>query len=316
MASGQRTDFSSQVEAAIINNQADVLENLLQQADVNMCLNNRRDSPLFLAVKLSRRAVVRTLLSSPGCDLGHQNINYYSPLDLALVMVYDNQKEPRQSACWDILELLLEAGAEPACPDAMLYVVRTALKLNDDQFILRLICTLIDCSTSLDMHTLLLVKLHRNQPLYSGSNSDEFLLRASDFTMKLIKAHHKDALSRIISCFPYYFDSHWESREGKESLFIKLVVYVTIFGWKWKDQADLSYMARVSPDLAQWCYQLPRAVPSLTHACRLALSSSPYSRQFIIPSRIPHILLNYLNFSDIDSLLPFKPSFDFSSIQL
>ena len=118
-------------------------------------------------------------------------------------MVYDNQKEPRQSVCWEIVELLLNAGAEPSCPDAMLYVVRTALKLNDDIFISRLISTLIKCSTSVELHTLLLCKLHRNQPMYSG-NSDEFFCQASDFTMKN-GFFYNFLLSYFNVCFHFYF---------------------------------------------------------------------------------------------------------------
>ena len=185
-------------------------------------------------------------------------------------MVYDNQKEPRQSVCWEIVELLLNAGAEPSCPDAMLYVVRTALKLNDDIFISRLISTLIKCSTSVELHTLLLCKLHRNQPMYSG-NSDEFFCQASDFTMKLIKSPlvHKDLFPQIVSSFSYLFDSHWESRETKERLFIKLIVFVTVFGWRWTDPADLAYISQYSRNLAEWCRTLPRKVPSLLHSCLL-----------------------------------------------
>lgn len=233
------------------------------------------------------------------------------------VMVFDNQKEPRQSACWDILQLLLEAGAEPSCPDAMLYVIRTALKLNDDQFIFRLIRTLTDCSKSLDLHTLLLCKLHRNQPMYSGLSSDTFFERASDFSVKLIKLHNsKEGLQQIVACFPYYADSRWDVRDRKSCLFIKLIIYLSVAGWKWTDQADLHCIARISSALAQWCYQQLRTVPSLTHACRIALTSSPLARQFIIPSDVPQILLNYLNFADIDSLAPFSSDFDFNSIQL
>ncbi|CAL1527966.1 unnamed protein product, partial [Lymnaea stagnalis] len=269
--------------------------------DVNTCLNNRRDSPLFLAVKLSHASIVRTLLLSPGCDLAHQNINYYSPIDLSLVMVYDNQKEPRQSACWNILEMLLEAGAEPACPDAMLYVIRTALKLNDDQFILRLICTLIDYSRSIELHSLLLCKLHRNQPLYSGEFFDEFLERGSDYTVKLIKfCSSKENLQHIVACFPFYLDSHWDSRHRRDSLFIKLVVYLSVVGWKWTDQADIDCMAKISPGLAQWCHRATRTPISLTHACRVSLTSSSYARQFILPSKIPSMLLSYLNYTDVD----------------
>jgi len=316
MASYSNSDVSIQVESAIINDQPLVLEKLLLKVDVNMCMNSRQDSPMFLAVKLSHRDVVKTLLSSPSCDLNHQNTNLYTPLDLALVMVYDNQKEPRQSACWDILELLLKAGAEPACPDAMLYVIRTALKLNADPFIIRLVCTLSNCSNSVDLHALLLCKLQRNQPMYSGTNSDAFLIHASDFTMKLIEYHHKDNLSHIVSCFSFYFDAHWDSRKDKESLFIKLIVFVTVMGWRWTDPADLSYIAQVSPSLAQWCQQLPRTMLSLTHSCRVTLSNCAESRKFIVNSETPYLLQQYLKFMDIKSLLPFNSDFDFSTIPL
>ncbi|CAG5128366.1 unnamed protein product [Candidula unifasciata] len=309
MAEWQGTDYSSQIEAAIINNQPD--------ADINICLNNQRDSPLFLAVKLSHRDIVKILLSSPGCNLAHQNINQYSPLDLALVMVFNNQKEPRQSACWDILELLLEAGAESSCPDAMLYVVRTALKLNDDQFLFHLIHTLTACCTSLNMHALLLRKLHRHQPMYTGVNNDLFFEQASDLSVKLIKLYtNKDSLQQIVECFPYYADSHWDVREARNRLFIKLIIYLTVAGWQWTNQADLQYMRLICTNLSQWCYQMLRTVPSLTHLCRLSLTSSPSARQSIIPLRVPNILLSYLDYKDIDSLAPFTSTFDFSSVQL
>lgn len=232
-------------------------------------------------------------------------------------MVFNNQKEPRQSACWDILELLLEAGAESACPDAMLYVIRTALKLNDDQFIFHLIHTLTVCSRSLDTHALLLRKLHRHQPMYTGVNSDLFFEQASDFSVKLIKLYtNKESLQKIVECFPYYADSHWDVRERRNSLFVRLIIYLTVAGWQWTNQADLQYMTLICTNLSKWCYQMLRTVPSLTHLCRVSLTSSPSARQYFSPSRVPTILLSYLDYKDIDSLAPFTPAFDFSSVQL
>lgn len=311
-------DFSSKVESAIINNQVEQLEELLLQTDINMCMNQRQDSPLLLAVKLSRCAVVEALLASPGCDLAHQNINYYSPLDLALVMAYDNQKEPRQKACWQILEMLLTAGAEPASPDAMLYVIRTAFKVCDDTFILRLVNSLVKYSSSLDIHTLLLIKLHRNQPLYSG-DTDHLFIQAANFTMKLIKlppsGRIKD-LPQIVACLPYFFDSYWESKELRENLFIKLIVFLTSVGWKWTNRSDLDYIANVSHCLSQWCRQQCRSVPSLLHICRLTLMQSPTSRKLVNPSKIPVMLFNFLNFQDIEELMPLSPTYEFNCIRL
>ncbi|RUS80175.1 hypothetical protein EGW08_012064 [Elysia chlorotica] len=308
--------ISMDIESAIINNDTTVLEKILTQADVNMCLNWKRDSPLFLAVKLSHVSVVQMLLVSPGCNLTHLNANSYSALDLALVIAYDNQREPRQSACWAIVEMLLKANAEPSCPSAMLYVIRSALKLMDETFLCRLINTLVTYCVSVHMHQLLLCKLHRNQPLYAGERGDELLEQASDFTVKVIKRHSdKPSLVRIIACLPYFADSHWTSRERRRAVILKIAVYLSILGWVWSDVYSL---AQISPSLARLCYRLPRTVPSLNHLCRLAVLSCPRGRQFLDTTapKLPKILLNYLNFAEIDAITPFFPDFDFESLYL
>ncbi|GFO07069.1 hypothetical protein PoB_003357400 [Plakobranchus ocellatus] len=312
----QEADIPIDFESAIINNDVNVLQKLLMEVDVNMCLNWRHDSPLFLAVKLSREQVVQMLLLSPACDLRHVNANSYSALDLALVIAYDNQREPRQSACWAIVEMLLEAEAEPACPSAMLYVIRSALKLMDEAFLFRLISTLVAHCASVHMHQLLLCKLHRNQPLYSGKHGDELLEQASDFTVKVIKRHSdKPSLARVLACLPYFTDSHWTSRERRRAVILKVAVYLSILGWVW---ADLYGLAQISPTLANWCYRLPRTVPSLNHLCRLALLSGPLGRLYLGSEahKLPKILRSYLNFTEVDALTPFSADFDFDSLYL
>ncbi|KAH9503200.1 hypothetical protein Btru_068463 [Bulinus truncatus] len=310
-------DISLQIKDAIVNNEPAILSQILLKADINACLNNRRDSPLFLAVKLSHGTIVRTLLASPGCDLDHQNINGYSPLDLSLVMVYDNQDEKRQNEYWSILEMLLEAGAEPACQGAMLYVIRTALKLKDDEFILRLIKTVNSCSNSIKLHSLLIPKLHRNQPLYEGQLFNDFLEQASSFTIKLIKAHGStESLKQIFECFTFYVDSHWYSRQRRDSLYTKLVVYLTAAGWKWSDHGYLDQMARISPGLSQWCETIVKKPLLLTRACRITLNSCAYGRQICKSSKIPTVIISFLNYSDIDSLFPFTSDFQLDLIKL
>ncbi|KAI8777562.1 hypothetical protein BgiBS90_021765 [Biomphalaria glabrata] len=313
----KRVDLSLQIQDAIVNNEPDSLAQALMKADINVCLNKRRDSPLFLAVKLSHVAIVKALLASPGCDLNHQNINGYSPLDLALVMVYDKQEDMHQSACWNILEMLLEAGAEPASQGAMLYVIRTALKLKDDEFILRLIHMVINHSNSLKLHTLLLLKLHRNQALYDGHLFNEFLELVSVFTIKLIKSHGgRDDLQQIFDCLPLYIDSHWHTRQRRDSLYMKLVVYLSAAGWKWTDLVCLDHMARISPTLSQWCSSSITKPLLLTQACRVTLNSCPYRNQIMKYCKIPSIILNFLNYSDIDSLFSVNSEFPLDSIKL
>lgn len=234
------------------------------------------------------------------------------------VMVYNNQKEPRQSACWDILEMLLEAGAEPACQNAMSYVVRNALKWNDDQFIFRLICTLLGFSISLNLHSMFLCKLHRSQPIYSGLNSDTFFERTSDFSIKLIKLHGTCSLQPVVECLDYYLNSHWDNRSKKEEIITKLIVFITIFGWKWTSGglSSLYHLYHLCPFLAQWCHQMPCKTHSLTHLCRISLTRSPSLRQKILQGNIPSLLHGYLRFTDIDSLMPLGYCYDFDSIQL
>ena len=232
------------------------------------------------------------------------------------MIAYDNQREPRQSACWAIVEMLLKGGAEPACPSAMLYLIRSALKLMDENFLGRLIHTLVMYCTSVHMHQLLLCKLHRNQPLYTGEKGDELLEQASDFTVKVIKRHSdKRSLVRVLACLPYFADSHWTSRERRRSVILKIAVYLSILGWVW---ADVYSLAQISPSLARWCYRLPRSVPSLNHLCRLALLSGPRGRHCLDTAspRLPKIMRNYLNFAEIDAITPFLADFDFDSLHL
>ncbi|GFS15484.1 hypothetical protein ElyMa_003188500 [Elysia marginata] len=235
---------------------------------------------------------------------------------LTQVIAYDNQREPRQTACWAIVELLLKADAEPSCPSAMLYVVRSALKITDEVFLSRLIQTLVMYCTSVHMHQLLLCKLHRNQPLYAGERGDELLEQASDFTVKVIKRHSdKPSLVRVLACLPYFADSHWISRERRRAVILKIAVYLSVLGWVW---ADVFSLAQISPSLARWCYRLPRSVPSLNHLCRLALLSCHRGRQFLdtCAPKLPKILRNYLNFTEIDAILPFLTDFDFDTLYL
>lgn len=117
------------IETAIVHNDVAQLQTILGHININEPLNEKQETLLMVAIKLSCVCVVQMLLEEE-CDLTKQNINNYSPFDIAIITTFDNRQEPRHSICWKIIAMLMRAGAEPACPDAMLYVFRTALKVT------------------------------------------------------------------------------------------------------------------------------------------------------------------------------------------
>ncbi|XP_059171524.1 uncharacterized protein LOC131952732 [Physella acuta] len=306
-------DYPHQLEDAIRNNQASALSEILLKVDVNISLNVKHDSALILAVRASNESMVKTLLASPGCNLAYQNINLYSPLDIALVLVHHSQCESN----WNILHLLLEAGAEPSCPYAILSVILTALEKDQTEFLVRLIRTFVDFSSSIQLHGVLMAKLQRHQPYYTGNMFDPLLECASDFTIKLIKSKcDNESLKLIVSTLPVYLDFYLVTCQFKRNLLIKFIVYLSVVGWRWTDRFHLNLITNLSSGLAQWCQSLRHTPHSLKHMCRVALLSSPTGRQYMAVSHVPSLICRYLKYADIDSLAPFSPNYNFNSILL
>lgn len=228
-------------------------------------------------------------------------------------MVHHGQCESN----WNILQLLLEAGAEPSCPHAILSVILTTLEKNQTEFILRLIRTFVDFSSSSQLHGLLITRLQRHQPYYTGSMFDQLLESASDFTVKLIKNKcDHESLKLVVSTLPIYLDFYLITIQHKHNLLIKCIVYLSVVGWRWTDQFHLNLMTNLSSSLPLWCQSLRRSPHSLKHMCRVALFSSPIGRQSITYSQVPYLVCRYLKYADIDSLAPFSPNYNFNSILL
>ncbi|KAK6188933.1 hypothetical protein SNE40_005007 [Patella caerulea] len=296
-------EMSDQLEEAIIANDTEKLKQLLQSAlNINVALSNKKESALILAVKLTKRDVVKLLLESGLCDINRHNVNQYSPLDVALITTFDNRREPRHSECWKIVSLLLQNGAEPSSRDAMMYVVRTSLKYIDDQFINQLIDYFLLGTYSPMAHELLLTKLHRSQPIYEGI-IDHFLVKISLLTIKIIKQANMATLSQIVSTFVYYIDSHWNSKELEIKTVRRLVLYSSAAGFKWRN-SDITLVKRVSEELALICQKQAIHVPSLQHICRVKVRGCVKKSVFDVTNKLtlPNSIKQYLLLDDIDKL--------------
>lgn len=118
-----------ELENAVTHNDVAQLRALLLKTSINVPLNDKQETALMIAIKHSHLHIVQLLMNSSECDLTVQNINNYSPFDIAVITAFDSRQGPSHNLCWEIVYLLMRAGAEPACPEAMLYVFRTALKV-------------------------------------------------------------------------------------------------------------------------------------------------------------------------------------------
>ncbi|XP_046581466.1 LOW QUALITY PROTEIN: uncharacterized protein LOC124288918 [Haliotis rubra] len=297
---------SRALENAIINNSSSELDGLLKHINVNLPLNDRQETALILAVKLSHIDMVQILLKQKHCDKNYVNISNCSPLDLALVTTFDNRLEPRHEICWQIVSVLLENHAEPVRKDAMMYVIRTALKIEDNDFIFRIIDTCIAHATSLQFHELLLQKLHRHQPMCAGI-IDPFLQHSADFTVKLLKIVNGENLCVVFNSFEYYKESHWACRETKASVFKKLILYVSGAGWHYT-KADVSVIKKICPETARWCWRYESSPLSLRHHCRVTVrrSFTCFVPDALDQMQLPDTIKNYILLGEIDFLFKTK----------
>ena len=273
--------------------------------DLNLQLNDKRETILMLAVKLSNLEMVKTLLVTPVCDKNYQNVQYFTPLDVALVTAFDNRLEPRQTICWNIIQCLLQVDAEPNSKNAMMYVIRTALKENDERFIYHLILLAEEFSFSTMLHELILQKLHRCQPVYMES-LDPIFACAAGFTIKLLKNANGNNLWKVINSMTYYLDSYWHSSSDKILTFKRLIIYATGAGWQWS-VPQLKYINRVCLTLVTWCKEQRSCPSSLCHLSRLAYRHNlqcQMSHSFEkLPHKVPDAIKDYIMLKDIDDIV-------------
>ena len=297
---------AAELENVIIANDTDQLKEICvtQSIDINLHLNEKGETALILAVKLSHIEMVKVLLSTPSCEINSINNHEFSALDVALITAFDNRLEPRQTICWEIIECLLQVGADPHSRDAMMYVVRTALKYCDEEFLYRLILLAQEHSYSVILHELLLQKLHRYQPVYIES-LDPLLISVSEFTVKLLKTANEKALVHTVNSLVYYLESYWHSRTSKISTFSRLIIYATGAGWRWTPQ-QLGHLSRVCPSLGSWCRGSQCRATSLCHITRCSFRKNV---QCLVPKgiselpdRVPDSIRDYLLLKDIDQL--------------
>ena len=324
-------DEESQIEGDdfLLENDAAELENIIisddteqlreicvsQKIDINLHLNEKGETALILAVKLSHIEMVKTLLMTESCEINSLNNHDFSALDVALITAFDNRLEPRQTICWEIIECLLQVGAEPSSRDAMMYVVRTALKYLDEAFLYKLILLAQEYSFSVMLHELLLQKLHRYQPVYM-ENLDPLLINVSTFTVKLLKSANSESLVLTVNSMVYYLESYWHSRPDKISTFSKLIIYATGAGWRWTPE-QLQHLSRVCPSLGAWCKAKQHSAMSLCHIARCSFRQNVqcliHEGISQLPYRIPDSIRDYLLLKDVDQITSEK-SFKISEV--
>ncbi|XP_052795352.1 uncharacterized protein LOC128228223 [Mya arenaria] len=299
---------TAELENVILSDDIEQLQKICDEKkiDINIQLNDKGETALILAVKLSKIEMVKTLLLTPNIDRNCLNVQYFSPLDVALVTAFDNRLEPRQTVCWEIIECLLQVDAEPSSKDAMMYIIRTALKYCDEEFIYRLILLAKEFSNSTMLHEIMLQKLHRHQPVYIES-LDPFFICISEFTIKLLKNANGSRLCDIVNSMIYYLDSYWHCRTNKMTTFQKLILYASAAGWDWTPQ-QMDYINRVCPYLlSRWC-KIQKLYPiSLSHLARKSFrlnTQSPVPESLLsLPYRVPDALKDYIMLKDVDEFL-------------
>lgn len=307
------------LELAVIHSDVALLQTLLPKVDINMPLNEKQETALMVAIKLSHIHIIEVILADGSCDLSKQNINSYSPFDIAIITTFDNRQEPRHSVCWEITAHLMKAGAEPACPDAMLYVFRTALKMEDAEFVTQFILACVEHCSSRTVHNMVLLKLHRNQPLYMvNSGIDHFLELASLFTIKLIRMAPVSELQEVVQSFVYYLESHWTQRQQKAVILRRLVLYATAGGWRWSP-SELTPIKNVSPKLEDWCVRVQRMPKTMAFCCRLSFRASCVrSVQDCLSkmSVVPDAVKDYVLLQDVDMLLAKEETLDLADVKM
>ncbi|WAR00703.1 F186A-like protein [Mya arenaria] len=289
---------TAELENVILSDDIEQLQKICDEKkiDINIQLNDKGETALILAVKLSKIEMVKTLLLTSNIDRNCLNVQYFSPLDVALVTAFDNRLEPRQTVCWEIIECLLQVDAEPSSKDAMMYIIRTALKYCDEEFIYRLILLAKEFSNSTMLHEIMLQKLHRHQPVY-----------IEKFTIKLLKNANGSRLCDIVNSMIYYLDSYWHCRTNKMTTFQKLILYASAAGWDWTPQ-QMDYINRVCPYLlSRWC-KIQKLYPiSLSHLARKSFrlnTQSPVPESLLsLPYRVPDALKDYIMLKDVDEFL-------------
>lgn len=296
---------SRELENAVVNNDGDCLDQLINcGANINTPLNEKGETALILSVKLTHLQLVQILLVQKLCKKNCLNISNCSALDLAIITAFDNRLEPRHTMSWQIIKYLMEADSEPVCKDAMMYVVRTALKYNDKLFLYRLIQAAIDCSKSFKFHELLLQKLHRHQPIYMDS-IDPLLMNASDFSIKLVRYGFPSDLEYVVNSFMYYLESYWDSKENKNNVLQKLILYATAAGWTWSQQ-QISHIHQVNPAVGRWCSRQLTNPASLGQHARRTFRRNLYTDISMgisgLPFHLPESLKSYLILKDVDEI--------------
>lgn len=293
------------LQAIVTDNAAELQQLVEANVDLNMPLNDKNETALILAVRLGHTNQVKKLIKQPSCDKNILNIKNCSALDVALIYTYNQRTELDPDVNhWEIIKALMSSSFEPICKDAMLYVIRTALKFGDTDFIYQLSDTAFRYCTSCKFHELLLLQFHRHQPVFEQT-MDPIFESLSKFTIKLLCHCSGQELGMLVNSMAYYLESHWENKHRQLHLTKRLVLYATAAGWRWSSQ-HTDYIKIVGPHISNWCLATLRTVPSLLHICR-----SVYRQRIIcnvnvsfqkLPVAIPKALKNYIRLKDVEQL--------------
>ncbi|XP_029655704.1 uncharacterized protein LOC115229500 [Octopus sinensis] len=301
--SNQATDNLLQ---AIVQDDCSELQQLMDtNIDLNIPLNDNNETALILAVRLGHTNQVKTLINQPSCDKNKLNIKNCSTFDIALIYAYNQCTEVEDNVnYWEIIKILMSTSFDPICKDAMLYVVRTALKYGNTDFINQLSEIAIKYCTSCKFHELLLLQLHRHQPVFEGPMDDIFTT-LSKFTIKLLCECSGSELVPIVNSMKYYLESHWHDKQNKLHVSKKLALYATASGWHWSTQY-IDYISRVDPYLSSWCVMTSKTVPSLHHLSRCAYRKTLTCSVSIsfekFPQAIPRVIQEYICLKDVELL--------------
>lgn len=294
----------SEMENAISNNDAEEVGRLVSRGfDLNLPLTDTSDTALILAVKNRHFSIVEKLLTYSRCKKNCLNANNCSALDMALLTTFDAQNDPAYDSCWKNIECLMKANAQPVCKDAMMHVIRTALKYCNEEFLYKLFQVSVDCSNSSKLHELLLQRLHRHQPIYAFS-IDSLLKSVSAFSIKLLRNCKNSDREFVVNSLIYYLDSYWDSRLNKFEVVQKLILYATAAGWKWTDQ-QIGHIDHVNPAFGSWCKKQSCMSQSLCHISRVSFRRSVDSNMSAVVNAVelPNSLKQYVLLKDIDELV-------------
>lgn len=293
------------LQAIITDNATDLQQLVEANVDLNMPLNDKNETALILAIRLGHKNQVKKLIKHPSCDKNILNIKNCSALDVALIYTYNRRMEQEPDVDhWEIMKTLMSSSFEPICKDAMLYVIRTALKFGDTGFIYQLSDTAFQFCTSCKFHELLLLQFHRHQPVFEQP-MDPIFESLSRFTIKLLCQCSGQELGMLVNSMAYYLESHWDIKHRQLDLTKRLVLYATAAGWRWSSQ-HTDYIKIVGPHISNWCMATLRRVPSLLHVSR-----SVYRRRIVcnvnvsfqkLPVAVPNALKEYIRLKDVEHL--------------